>query len=348
MNTNTTASNATTPDASLAPARSDARRASRLNPDYLTAGLLLGLTVLMTLGSRLISPSLGSFSQLGTVITLGSFLLIVAFGQGLVILSGGLDLSVASLFMFGGVMSATLIGSENTGVWYLMPGIILAAGLIGALSGAGIACLKIPPFIMTMGVGIIVGSLALGYTSGSTLGASPAFLEVLMKGSLLNVPIILIVFVVICVGGLLVQTRMVYGRNLYAVGGSPGAARVSGVPVVRTLILTYAGSAMCAAVGGALLTGYSGGATLMMGEPYLLPSIAAVVVGGSSILGGRGSFLGTIVGTLFLTSLDSVIAATGLAQGWRLVVSGLVILIALLCQTSSGVSPGVWLARLKR
>ncbi|TDQ81115.1 ABC transporter permease [Paraburkholderia silvatlantica] len=332
----------------MASPRSDARRASRINPDYLSAGLLFALTVLMIACSRLISPSLGSWAQVSTVLTLGCFLLVAAFGQGLVILSGGLDLSVASLFMFGGVMSTALIGSSNAGAWYLMPAILVGAGLIGALSGVGIAWLKIPPFIMTMGVGIIVGSIALGYTSGSTLGGSPLFLEALMKGSLLNVPVVVLVFVAICVVGLMLQTRTVFGRNLYAIGGSLGAARVSGIPVTRTLVLTYTGSAICAAAGGALLTGYSGGATLMMGEPYLLPSIAAVVVGGSSILGGRGSFLGTIVGTLFLTTLDSVIAATGLAQGWRLIVSGLVIVVALLCQSSSAGSLATWFSRLRR
>lgn len=306
------------------------------------------LTVLMIVGSRLISSSLGSWSQVMTVLTLGSFLLIVAFGQGLVVLTGGLDLSVASLFMFGGVMSAALIGSGDDGVFYRMPAILISAGLIGAFSGVGIACFKIPPFIMTMGSGIIVGSAALGYTNGSTLGASPTFLVHLMQGTFLHVPIVILVFAVFCVVGLWIQTRTVFGRNLYAVGGSLGAARVAGIPVTRTLILAYAGSAICAAMGGALLTGYSGGATLMMGEPYLLPSIAAVVVGGSSILGGRGSYLGTIVGTLFLTSLDSVIAATGMGQGWRLIVSGLVIVVALTIQATTGLSMPTWLRGARR
>ncbi|MFT4437793.1 ABC transporter permease [Caballeronia sp. 15715] len=316
--------------------RRDTRRASKLDPDLVTAALLLVLTMAMLAGSRFISSSLGSWSQVQTVLTLGTFLLLVSFGQGVVVLSGGLDLSVAAMFMFGGVMTTALVETGDAGAWYLIPGVVLAAGVVGCISGVGVARLKIPPFIMTMGMGIIVGSLALGYTSGSTLGASPQFLEDLMKGSAAGVPYVVILFVSICVVGLLAQTRTVFGRNLYAVGGSPGAARVSGVPVTRTLVLAYAVSAMCAATGGILLTGYSGGATLSMGEPYLLPSIAAVVVGGSSILGGRGTFAGTMVGTLFLTTLDSLISATGLEQGWRLIVSGLVIVIALLLQTSSG------------
>lgn len=329
-------------------ASGDQRRSSRISPEHMTAGLLLVLTVLMIILSRFISASLGSWSQIMTVITLGSFLLVVAFGQGLVVMTGGLDLSVASLFMFGGVMSAALIGGSDIQVWFRMPAIILAAGAIGALSGVGVAVFRIPPFIMTMGTGIIIASAALGYTSGSTLGASPTFLVHLMTGSLAGIPLIVMVFAFVAVAGILFQSRTVFGRNLYAVGGSLGAAHVAGVPVLVTTVLAYGASAMCAAIGGALLTGYSSGATLMMGDPYLLPSIAAVVVGGSSITGGRGSFFGTIVGTLFLTTLDSVIAATGMGQGWRLIVSGGVIVVAVLIQASSGRPMPAWFVALTR
>ncbi|GAA3880411.1 hypothetical protein GCM10022405_02390 [Gibbsiella dentisursi] len=313
----------------------DQRGSSRFNPEAVAPLLLLAVTVLMILFSRAISPALGSWAQVLMIITLTSFLLVVAFGQGLVILAGGMDLSVASLFMYGGVMSAGMIGSSGDNIAYMLPFILLSAAAIGAISGLGITLLRIPPFIMTMGTGIIVASLALGASGGSTLGASPRLLTELVKGNLFGVPCIVLFFIVFSLLGLAIQTRTVFGRNLYALGGSAGAAKVSGIPVGATTVGAYALSGLCAALGGALLTGYSDGATLRMGDPYLLPSIAAVVVGGSSILGGKGTFIGTIAGALFLVTVDSVIAATGLDQGWRLIVSGAIITVALLFQSGS-------------
>ncbi|RLM03431.1 hypothetical protein BIY27_23615 [Gibbsiella quercinecans] len=307
--------------------RVDQRGSSHFNPEAVAPLLLLAVTVLMILFSRAISPALGSWAQVLMIITLTSFLLVVAFGQGLVILAGGMDLSVASLFMYGGVMSAGMIGSSGDNVAYMLPFILLSAAAIGAISGLGITLLRIPPFIMTMGTGIIVASLA--------LGASPRLLTELVKGNLFGVPCIVLFFIVFSLLGLAIQTRTVFGRNLYALGGSAGAAKVSGIPVGATTVGAYALSGLCAALGGALLTGYSDGATLRMGDPYLLPSIAAVVVGGSSILGGKGTFIGTIAGALFLVTVDSVIAATGLDQGWRLIVSGAIITVALLFQSGS-------------
>lgn len=315
--------------------RPDLRSGSRLDADLIAPVLLLVLTVAMILASGLISPALGSWPQVMMIFTLASFLLVVAFGQGLVILSGGMDLSVASLFMYGGVMTAGMIGSSGENTQWMFPIILLSAAGIGAVSGIGITFLRIPPFIMTMGSGIIVGSLALGATSGSTLGSSPPMLSTLVKGSWLGVPCILLFFIVFSLIALLIQGRTLFGRYLYALGGNARAAGISGIPINKITIIAYALSGLCAALGGALLTGYSDGATLRMGDPYLLPSIAAVVVGGSSILGGKGKFIGTLAGTLFLTTVDSMIAATGLDQGWRLIVSGLIILVALLFQSGS-------------
>ena len=128
------------------------------------------------MGSRFVSPALGSWDQAYTVVTLASFLIVVAFGQGLVILLGGLDLSVASLITLSAVLSTTWIGGDNQGAVYLIPAILLICAAIGGVSGFGITFLGVPPFIMTMATGIIVASSALGYTSGTPRGASPTIL----------------------------------------------------------------------------------------------------------------------------------------------------------------------------
>ena len=308
----------------------DKRRAARWRPETVTTLATFALSILLVMGSRFVSPALGSWDQAYTVLTLASFLIMVAFGQGLVILLGGLDLSVASLITLSAVLSTTWIGGDNQGAAYLIPAILLICAAIGGVSGLGITVLGVPPFIMTMATGIIVASSALGYTNGTPRGASPTILVGLMKSGISGVPLLLIFVVVLVVVAALVQSATAFGRKLYAIGASARAAHVAGVPVRRMTILAYVASGASAGLAGLMLAGYSDGATLRMGDSYLLPSIAAVVVGGSSILGGSGSFAATVGGALLLTTLSTVIAALGIGQGWRTVIEGSIILIALL------------------
>jgi ribose transport system permease protein len=307
----------------------DTRGAARVRPESIATFATFALSVVLILCSRFVSPALGSWDQAETVIVLASFLVIVAFGQGLVILIGGLDLSVASLITLGGVLATTWIGGSGAGAWYLLPAILLICAAIGALSGVGVTWLGVPPFIMTMATGIIVGSAALGYTSGTPRGGSPKILIALMKDDWGPAPA-LIVFIVLAVVVLaILQGATPFGRKLYAIGASVRAAHVAGVEVTRVTILAYMMSAVSAGFAGLMLAGYSDGATLRMGDSYLLPSIAAVVVGGSSILGGSGSFAATVGGAVLLTTLSTVIAALGVGEGWRTVIEGAIILIAL-------------------
>jgi ribose transport system permease protein len=245
----------------------------------------------------------------------------------MVILVGGLDLSIPAVITLGGVLATGWAGGP--GAWYMLPVILLICGLVGAFNGFGVTVLKIPPFIMTMATSIILASAALGYTSGTPRGASPAALTALMKTAWLGIPAVVYFVVLFVIGGWLLQSRSVFGRKLYAVGANDQAARVAGVAVGRVTTEAYVISAICAGFVGMMLVGYANGATLRMGENYLLPSIAAVVIGGSSILGGRGSFIGTVGGAVLLTALGTVIAAIGLHQGWRTVIEGGIIVAAL-------------------
>jgi ribose transport system permease protein len=336
---------------SLAPAHkgeasADLRRAGRWRPETLTTLCIFVLSILLIFGSRFVSPALGSWSQASTVITLASFLIVVAFGQGLVIMAGGLDLSVPSLITLGGVLATTWVGADNTGALYLLPLILLLCAAIGGLSGLGVTLLEIPPFIMTMATGIIVASGALGYTSGTPRGASPPMFITLMKAQWAGLPVIAIFVVLFSVAAALLQSRTSFGRKLYAIGANPRAAFIAGVPVTRLIVLTYMASGATAGFVGLMLAGYSDGATLRMGDSYLLPSVAAVVIGGSSILGGSGSFAATVGGAVLLTTLGTVIAALGLDQGWRTVIEGAIILIALLLlRENTFASLRRWLAR---
>jgi ribose transport system permease protein len=311
-------------------ASADTRRTTRWRPETIATLCIFLLSVLLIAGSRFVSPALGSWDQASTIVTLASFLIVVAFGQGLVILVGGLDLSVASLITLSAVLATTWIGGKDSGAFYLFPAILLVCAAIGAISGWGVTQLGVPPFIMTMATGIIVSSVALGYTSGTPRGNSPTLLVGLMKDQWAGVPVLLIFVLLFAIGAAILQGRTSFGRNLFAIGASARAAYVAGVPVNRSIVLAYVMSAVAAGIAGLMLAGYSDGATLRMGDGYLLPSVAAVVVGGSSILGGSGSFVATVGGAVLLTTLSTVIAALGIGQGWRTVIEGAIILIALL------------------
>jgi len=324
----------------------DTRAASRIGSEAITIAVIFGLTIVLVLGSRFISPAFGGWGQMETILFLSSFLVFCSFGQGLVILVRGLDLSIASMITLGGVLTTTWLAGSNEGLWYVVPAILVVSAVIGGISGFGVTVLRIPPFIMTLAMGIIIYSLCLGYTQGTPRGYPAPALSDLMRAHVLGVPApvwLLLVFVVIAV---VFQSWTVFGRWLYAVGNNPVAAHVSGLSTRWLTIGAYAISAMCAGFTGIALAAYANGATLRMGDDYLLPSIAAVVVGGSSILGGKGNFLGTVGGAILLTTLGTILAALGIEQGWKTIIEGAVILIALIILRESVYEAiRVWMGR---
>lgn len=308
----------------------DNRKSSRVSREALNISGVFLLCVIALLAARWINPNAGSFQQLETVLILGAFLVVVAFGQGLVVLIGGLDLSIPSVITLGGILTTAWVGADGE-EWKLFAVLGICAG-VGALNGLGVAVFKVPAFIMTLAMGIIVYSLSLGATGGAPSGASPTDLTWLMSARTFGVPVIIIFTLVAAVFAYVLQARTRYGTRLYALGSNPVAARFAGLHTVRLTVMTYSLCALLAGVTGMLLVGYSNGATLRMGEPFLLPSVAAVVIGGSAISGGRGSFLGTLAGALLLTVLDMIISSLGFSQGWRTIIAGAIILFAILLQ----------------
>ncbi|MGV8987277.1 MAG: ABC transporter permease [Cypionkella sp.] len=308
----------------------DTRTSARISRETISAASVAVLCVLLLLSARFVSPALGSWSQVETVLVLGFFLVVLSYGQGLVILSGGLDLSLPATITLGGILATSWVGASDPAAWYLLPVVLAVCGLVGMVSGLGIVWLRVPPFIMTMAMSIIVASALLGYTSGTPRGAAPFAAVGLMKTHVLGLPTPVVVLVGFVALGWVFQSRSIYGRYLYAIGTNLEAARIAGVPVTAMQILPYVISAMCAGFVGIALVGYSNGATLRMGDDYLLPSIASVVIGGSSILGGRGTNLGTVGGAILLTTLGMIISALGLEFGLRTVIEGSIVLIALL------------------
>ncbi len=321
-------------------ARRDTARASWLErnrrtlryvlPAYAGFALVLIATQIVS-GNALTNP--GYFNSL---LVLSSFLVILSLGQGAVILTGGLDLSLPWMIGLVGILTAGLIsGSDLATIWVLPLGLLLGTAL-GALNGTGIVFLGLPPIVMTLAMNGILQGAALVYSGGTPAGfASPAERWV-MTGRLAGATPVIWLLVVFIAAALLLLTRTPFGRRLYAVGNSPVVARLSGVGVGGTLIGAYALSGFCAALVGILLSGFSGQASLGMGDDYLLPSIAAVVVGGTLITGGRGHYLGMLGGVLILTALSTLLAGTMLPSAVRDIIFGLVVLGAVLALREPG------------
>jgi ribose transport system permease protein len=183
---------------------------------------------------------------------------------------------------------------------------------------------------MTLAVNGILQGAALVYSSGTPSGfSSPLLRRFMTERELFATPIVLFV-VLFVIAAVLLLGRTVFGRRIYAVGNGERVAALSGVPVGRTLIGVYMLSGLCSAIVGVMLTGFSGQASLGMGDEYLLPSIAVVVIGGALITGGRGHYLGMLGGVLLLTALQTLLAGTTLPYATRAILFGLVVLVAVM------------------
>jgi ribose transport system permease protein len=289
--------------------------------------VLLVICILLMPLSKIISPSLGSWSTISAIMVISSLLVLVGFGQGVVILTGELDLSIAPVISLAGVLTTAWIGADFSLLALL--GILAIACLIGLVNGVGVTVLKVPSFIMTLGMQFIVAGAALGYTKGTVPGETPAFLANIMSGRLFSIPIPIYLLLGAAILGTLIQEHTGFGRRLYAVGSNRSTSFIAGVRVKLVITGAFVVSSLCAALTGMLLTGYAGGATLGMGDAYFLPSIAVVVVGGSSMLGGSGRYIGTVVAAIFLTTITTLIQALGIAQGWQNFIYGVLIAVVL-------------------
>ncbi|MDF3018693.1 MAG: transporter permease, partial [Thermomicrobiales bacterium] len=192
------------------------------------------------------------------------------------------------------------------------------------------AYLRIPSLVMTLGMNAVLAGVTLVYTNGSPQGDAPQFSRDLAVGKIGGViHWALIFWALFSVALIFLLRRTVYGKRLYAIGNNPRAAYLSGVPVRWVLVLTYTLCGLCAGLGGIMLTGYSQQSYLGMGDLYVLPAIAAVVIGGTSILGGSGGYTGTIAGAITVVLLQNVLQIVGIQPAGQQILYGLIILLML-------------------
>ncbi len=256
-----------------------------------------------------------------------SFLVIVAIGQSLVVLTGGIDLSIPGTIGLAGVVGGVLITNLGEGAGIALTLAIVVA--VGFANGLGVVVLRLPPLVMTLAsLSIIQGGLLI-YNAGNPVSGQSAFLARLANDSLGRVPMPVVIASVMVAFGVFLLRRTTYGRSVYAIGNNPTAAALAGVPVPLIQVSTYILCSLCAGVAGLLLLGWTGYSFLTMGDPYLLTSIAAVVVGGTSILGGRGSLVGTVLGALLLNILVNILVVEQIPEAGRIMIQGALILLLL-------------------
>jgi ribose transport system permease protein len=297
---------------------------------YVVPAYLLFFAVVIITGFVYGPGVLVSANFYSSLLTLTLFLAILGLGQGAVILTGGLDLSMPWLITLSGVLLTGLTHGMNGAAAWAVPMVLLVGLLVGVFNGVGVVMLGLPPIVVTLAANGLLQGLTLIYCNGSPQGWSPSSISEFTNGRVgplslaaWSVPVFLVV-------ALLLLHRTPFGRRVYALGNSPVAAKLSGVRVGNTLIAVYCLSGLCSAIVGLLLAGFSSQAFLGMGDPYLLPSIAVVVVGGALITGGRGHYLGVFGGALLLTALGTLLAGTTVPPAVRDIINGLVVLAAVI------------------
>jgi ribose transport system permease protein len=279
-----------------------------------------------------ISPSYADMRQLGTLLVLAAMLGIVAIGQTLVMLVGGIDLSVAAVITFVNLVVAATVAGDNSDVWIAVP-VALAIGLaVGVINGVLIHALRLPDIIMTLASYTILTGVALLYSGGSPKGQGSSWLGTLATGRIRDVlPYSVFLWGALSAAVIFILRRTAPGRRVYAVGLNRRASLYAGVRVGWTVVGLYAASGVCAAIVGVLITGYTGSSYFGSGDIYQLGSVAAVVVGGTSIYGGRGGYGGTIAGTLIIVFSESILRVVNIADAGRRIAYGLLILVLLVC-----------------
>ncbi|HEX4260637.1 MAG TPA: ABC transporter permease, partial [Acetobacteraceae bacterium] len=263
-----------------------------------------------------------------------SFVGLVAAGQTFVILIGGIDLSVPWVLNAAAILIATSSLGQDARAPYALALTLGMGALVGLVNGFGIALLGVPPVVMTLAMNGIMEGLTLGLSGGMTCGAcasyAPPIVQTAVHGHVLGIPAVLYLWLVVIVAVSFALSRTRFGRSTYAIGNNARASFLAGLDITATTVALYTLSGFFAALAGIMLVGFGGQASLGMGDPYLFQSIAAVVIGGVYILGGRGHYIGSVAGAISLVMLISVLMAMNMPEYGRSILYGVIILGLLL------------------
>ena len=296
------------------------------NPVY---AALFGCVLILLLGG-LASPGFASPRQVVAQLTVASILALVAAGQGVVILAGreGIDLSVGSVMSLAALLSGNVMSGDGAMIFSAMAVAVAAGFAVGLFNGIGVTVIRIAPLVMTLGTAGVITGLLVVLTQGATSGsAAPALTAFVTRPVALGLPGVIWILAAAIGAMHLLLRRTRFGYALYAIGANDRAAALSGVRVQRMRMLAYGVSGAFAGFAGFILLGYTGSVFVGAGEQYVLPSVIAVVIGGTSLAGGRGTFSGTAAGAVFLTLLTALLTALSLNPADRQIVFGIVLIL---------------------
>jgi ribose transport system permease protein len=299
--------------------------------------MLAVILVLLLIACEISSPGYLSDQRIGSILRFAAPLAFLAAGQTLVMLTAGIDLSVSATATAAAYIMA---GQASRGTGTALAIAVVVGLVIGLVNGIGVGIFRVQPLIMTLGMaGIVSGLLTVSAQSFVTgVPLVPTFVRDLASGNLIGevVPNSILLWLPVAALILLGLRYSGYGRMLYAVGDNPLACRLAGVRVWQVLLMVYVLCAILAAIGGVLYVGLTNAADLQLASPYLLPSVAAVVIGGTSIFGGVGGYSGTIMGAIILVVLDSLLTLLDATQAFKQILYGMIILaLAWLYATST-------------
>jgi ribose transport system permease protein len=287
---------------------------------------MLPVLILLALGFQAMSGRFLSWENLSIVAQQASINTVLAAGMTFVILTGGIDLSVGSI-LAAAAMAAVI--ASKVPDWGLIgiPAALLMGLALGLANGALIAFFKLPPFIVTLGSLTAVRGLARLLGNDTTVFNPELPFAFIGNGDLFGVPwLVIIAFLVVIVSWFILR-RTVLGVHIYAVGGNPDAARLSGIKVWAVLLFVYAVSGLAAGLGGVMSAARLYAANgLQLGQSYELDAIAAVILGGTSFVGGIGSIWGTLIGALIIAVLSNGLILTGVSDIWQFIIKGFVII----------------------
>lgn len=294
---------------------------------------LLGLLIICIIIS-VITPRFLTIANLRNVLTQLSINAVIAAGMTFVILTGGIDLSVGSIVAICGAVAAMLAKSTGNVFIAVLAALILGA-IIGLLNGLIIAKGKLQAFIATLATMTVFRGATYVYTSGTPVSGLGQSFMVIGNEKVLGIPIPVIIMILIFAASYYLLNQVRYGRYVYALGGNEDSARLSGINTQRIKTLVYVISGVMAAIGGIIVTSRIGSASPNAGSGFELDAIAAVVLGGTSLSGGEGSVLGTIIGALIIGVLNNGLNLMNVSPFYQLIVKGLVILFAVMIDKKS-------------
>ncbi|MGI6877384.1 ABC transporter permease [Microbacterium sp. gxy059] len=296
----------------------------------LQQSLAFGTLIVLIAFFAIASPNFFTWSNISSILLSTAVVGILALGTTMVIITGGIDLSLGTGMTLCSVMTGVFITNMGLPLWVGVIGGIAMGALIGLINGTGVAILGLPPFIATLAMMMIAQGLALVISGVAPIyfSGTPAFKEIALGALIPGLPNGVLIMLAVALVAYLLLSKTLMGRYTFAIGSNEEATRLSGINTRRWKILIYTAAGAFTGLAGVVMAARLDSAQPQLGMGYELQAIAAVIIGGTSLLGGRGSIIGTLIGALIMSVLLNGLRILSIQTEWQTVVTGLVILVA--------------------